>query len=166
MTDTKPSKSARKRQFTELQQLGERLIDLTDEQLTSIVDDQRLAEVIREARSISAHGALRRHKQLIGKIMRDIDPEPIQSAVEALNRQSRDESRIFKEAEQWRERLCANNGAVSDFEAMTGAGHAALRQLLSEYGRVTQDTLRKAKYRQIFREIHRVLLSRMRSTAY
>ena len=39
-----------------------------------------------EARSIKAHGALRRQKQYIGKVMRHVDPEPIRAALESLRR--------------------------------------------------------------------------------
>jgi len=165
VTDAKPSKSARKRQFSELQQLGELLIGLTDAQLLTMVSEPRLIDAVREARSINAHGALRRQKQLIGKIMRNIDPEPIQLAIEALGGQSRDENRIFKEAERWRERLCEDpHTGMADFESSTGAENATLRQLVENYGQADGDHDRKTLYRQIFREIHKELLSRMQST--
>ena len=49
-----------------------------------IEDD--LLEAVLEAKKIKAHGALRRQKQYIGKLMRDVDPEPLQSALERLRR--------------------------------------------------------------------------------
>jgi len=84
--DTKPSKSARKREHLARQKLGEELIALRDADLRSLALDEDLFEAVVEARSIKAHGALRRQKQYIGKIMRHIDPEPIRAALESLHR--------------------------------------------------------------------------------
>ena len=86
MDDTKPSKSARKREHLARQKLGEELIALRDAELHSLALDEDLLEAVIEARGIKAHGALRRQKQYIGKIMRQIDPEPIRAALENLRR--------------------------------------------------------------------------------
>jgi ribosome-associated protein len=160
VTDAKPSKSSRKRQFSELQQLGELLIGLTDAQLLGTVSEPRLIDAVREARSIRSHGALRRQKQLIGKIMRDIDPIPIRTAIDALGRQTRDDKRLFKEAESWRDRLCTDGiAALPDLLALTGIDNPALRRLVREYSAATRDVVRKTARRQIFREIHKDLRS-------
>ena len=86
MDDTKPSKSAMKREHLARQKLGEQLITLRDEDLHSLALDEDLIEAVVEARSIKSHGALRRQKQYIGKLMRHIDPEPIRVALEKLRR--------------------------------------------------------------------------------
>ena len=70
MTQPKPSKSARKREQLELQQLGERLIDLSADELEALPIDERLRDAVLAASKMRAHGALRRQKQLIGKLMR------------------------------------------------------------------------------------------------
>ena len=59
---------------------------LRDADLRSLALDEDLFEAVMEARGIKAHGALRRQKQYIGKIMRHIDPEPIRAALESLHR--------------------------------------------------------------------------------
>lgn len=79
--ELKPSKSARKREFLALQKLGEELIQLKESDLRQIGLSEDLLEAVLEARHIKAHGALRRQKQYIGKIMRHIDPEPIRAAM-------------------------------------------------------------------------------------
>lgn len=85
MDDTKPSKSARKRAYLALQKLGEELITLRGSDLQSLPLDEDLLEAVLEAQSIKAHGALRRQKQYIGKLMGRIeDPEPIRQALERL----------------------------------------------------------------------------------
>ena len=86
MDDLKPSKSARKREYIALQKLGEELITLKVSDLDSLPLDDNLREAVLEARQMKAHGALRRQKQYIGKLMRHIDPEPIRSEMAKLRR--------------------------------------------------------------------------------
>jgi ribosome-associated protein len=162
--DSKPSKSARKRQFAELQELGELLVGLTDAKLVEIVAEPRLVEAVRHARSINAHGALRRQKQLIGKIMRDIDADPIRRAIDALDQRSQQDSRVFRDAERWRDRLCAEGAAaIVEFRALTGKDCEALAKRLQEHAAASRQTVRKTAYRQIFREIHKELLAKMQN---
>ena len=87
MTDLKPSKSALKREYIALQKLGEELITLKESDLDALPLDESLREAILEARQIKAHGALRRQKQYIGKLMRHIDPEPLRNELAKLRRQ-------------------------------------------------------------------------------
>jgi len=57
--------------------MGEELIALKTSELEGLPLDDGLREAVMEARRIKAHGALRRQKQYIGKLMRHIDPEPL-----------------------------------------------------------------------------------------
>ncbi len=84
MTELKPSKSARKRNYLVLQKLGEELITIKKSDLDSLPLQDALLEAVREARAIRSHGALRRQKQYIGKLMRQIDPEPIREGLRRL----------------------------------------------------------------------------------
>jgi ribosome-associated protein len=84
--DLKPSKSARKREYLALQKLGEELISLKESDLASLPLDENLLEAVLEARQIKAHGAMRRQKQYIGKLMRHIDPEPLRIEMAKLRR--------------------------------------------------------------------------------
>ena len=86
MDDLKPSKSARKREYLALQKLGEELISLKESDLASLPLDENLLEAVLEARQIKAHGAMRRQKQYIGKLMRHIDPEPLRIEMVKLRR--------------------------------------------------------------------------------
>lgn len=86
MTELKPSKSARKREYLALQKLGEDLITLRLSDLESLPLDENLRDAIMEARQMKAHGALRRQKQYIGKLMRHIDPEPLRIEMAKLRR--------------------------------------------------------------------------------
>jgi ribosome-associated protein len=84
--DLKPSKSARKREYIALQKLGEELIALKASDLDRLPLDDNLRDAVLEAKQMKAHGALRRQKQYIGKLMRHIDPEPIRSEIAKLRR--------------------------------------------------------------------------------
>ena len=86
MTELKPSKSARKREYIALQRLGEELLTVKEPDLLGMQLDDELLDAVLEARRIKAHGALRRQKQYIGKLMRKIDPEPIRAALAQLRR--------------------------------------------------------------------------------
>lgn len=86
MDDLKPSKSARKREYLALQKLGEELITLKESELEALPLDDNLREAVMEARQMKAHGALRRQKQYIGKLMRHVDPEPIRAEMAKLHR--------------------------------------------------------------------------------
>ncbi len=88
MEDSKPSKSARKREYLALQRLGEALIPLQEADLRAMNLDGDLFQAVLEAKRIRKHGALRRQKQYIGKLMSRIDPEPIRVALERLRRGS------------------------------------------------------------------------------
>src|SRR6056300_499880 len=83
-----PSKSERKRQMHALQQLGERLVALSQAELDAInIEDERLREAVDQARRIKARGGLRRQLQFIGKLMRSIDSSTIEAALKARDQQ-------------------------------------------------------------------------------
>src|SRR5580658_10642344 len=84
--EDRPSKSARKRAALAAQKLGEELVLLKDAQLQALDLPEPLIEAIREARQLRARAALARQRQYIGKLMRAIDPAPIQAALAARAR--------------------------------------------------------------------------------
>jgi ribosome-associated protein len=84
--ETKPSKSARKREYLERQKLGESLIPMQETDLLGMGLDEDLLEAILEAKRMKKHGALRRQKQYIGKLMNRVDPEPIKAALARIDK--------------------------------------------------------------------------------
>ncbi len=159
MTDSKPSKSARKRQQLELQELGEQLIALNDDELGSLSLDERIETAIRGAGRIKAHGALRRQKQLIGKLMRDVDPAPIRAALALMRMDEVHEKRLFAKAEKWRDRVISDGAAALDeIAVVTGTDDAELRSLLAELNVAFSERAEKKVRRKIFRRIHEILV--------
>ena len=85
------SKTKKKEQSHALQKLGAALVDLSKERLATMALPEALREAIREAQRITAHEGRRRQMQYIGKLMRDVDPAPIQERFDAWNGQSKAE---------------------------------------------------------------------------
>ena len=130
--DEGPSKSELKRRMTALQELGVALTRLSERELSQIpVEDERLRQAIAEARRITTRSARRRHLQLIGKLMRDIDPAPIQSALDTLYRGHQAETDRFHELEALRDDVLARGdaGVQAVMERWPHADRQQLRQV-------------------------------------
>ena len=76
-----PSRSARKRNAEALQRLGERLLGLKPQQLQRFELPSLLLEVLLETQRLRSRSAHARARQYIGRLMRDIDPAPIERAL-------------------------------------------------------------------------------------
>jgi ribosome-associated protein len=100
-----PSKSVLKRDAHRAQELGEQLIALKDAELQALALPEALHDAIVAARSIGSRGGGARQRQYIGKLMRDIDLEPIRAALAALSAVDARETERFKRVENWRTRL-------------------------------------------------------------
>jgi ribosome-associated protein len=110
----RPSKSERKRAAHAAQDLGEALIRLRDGELDALGLPERLREAVRAARHIKSRAGGARQRQYIGKLMREIDLEPIRAALAAHSERDALETQLFKRAEGWRERLIVEGDAALD----------------------------------------------------
>ena len=70
-----------------------------------VVDTTREQNAVHEARRITSRGGLARQRQFIGKLMRDVDPEPIRAFLASRNSVNARDAESFKRVEAWRERL-------------------------------------------------------------
>lgn len=109
------SKSQHKRDMAALQSLGASLLDLPQAQVDALPISTELAAALREARRITSHEARRRQVQYIGKLMRAEDPAPIRAALAAAAGQSSAARARQRQLEQWRERLIADDAALTAF---------------------------------------------------
>ena len=110
----RPSKCERKRAAHAAQDLGEALIGLREAELEALALPERLTDAIREARRITSRAGGARQRQYIGKLMRDIDLEPIRATLAARSERDAIETQLFKRAERWRERLIAEGESALD----------------------------------------------------
>lgn len=158
MADSKPSKSAQKKKFLALQALGEELIGLAEEQLRNMNLNENLLDAVTTASKIKSRGALRRQRQLIGKLMRDVDPAPIRRELDAIQRQEKTAKDIFRRAERWRDRIVQReHDGLKEFFDMTGMDNEQLASLVEEYLTATGNPARRALRRKIFQQIHNEL---------
>jgi len=65
--------------------MGALLVELPDAQFKRIELPEELREAVAACRKITQNGALRRQKQYIGKLMRSVDPAPIQAQLDAFS---------------------------------------------------------------------------------
>src|SRR6476661_8880938 len=79
--DAPPSKTRRKHEMHALQDLGEELVSLDPARLRSLDLPERLQDAVLLARTITRHEARRRQMQFIGRLMRDVDPAPLEAAL-------------------------------------------------------------------------------------
>jgi ribosome-associated protein len=162
VNDAKPSKSARKRDHLALQSLGEKLIPLELSELEKLPLDESLLDAVVEAKSIQSRSALRRQRQLIGKLMREADADAIRASLEKLGTQDRRARETFREAERWRDRI-ATDGAAAVLEfAERGSDTdiecaAELEKLRRELEAAGNEPAKRRIRRRIFREVYKQL---------
>jgi ribosome-associated protein len=85
----RPSKTQLKREMTELQTLGLKLLQLNKQQLKKLELPEGLADAVTLGQRISKQEAKRRQAQYIGRLMRDLDEDmlaKIKRYLEAMNR--------------------------------------------------------------------------------
>ncbi|WP_461208316.1 ribosome biogenesis factor YjgA [Desulfocurvus sp. DL9XJH121] len=135
MEDEYKSKSQKKREMTELQDLGERLAAMPLEKIRALDIPEPIREAALFAHSLTKHEARRRHMQYLGKLMR-AESENIDALREAMDRV--DQARraaddIFHQLEEWRDRLVAGDDDL--VEEIVTAHPAADRQRLRTLAR-------------------------------
>lgn len=118
------SKQQKKREAEAMQALGTTVVELPAAQFKVFIDKTELPEKLQEAlqqcRSIKSREAHRRQLQYIGKLMRDMDPEPIQQILAQLKQSGQVATVQLHKIERWRERLLTE-------------GESAFQELLSLY---------------------------------
>jgi ribosome-associated protein len=111
--DERPSKSQRKRDSHALQDLGEALVALTPSRFAAVEMPDVLREAVIEFRRTRSHEGRRRQMQLIGRLMRQADIEPIRRAVQEQQLGRAHDSLALHEAERWRAELLASDDALA-----------------------------------------------------
>ncbi|AXU96583.1 ribosome biogenesis factor YjgA [Erwinia persicina] len=98
------SKSEIKRDAEELKRLGGELVELGKNSLDKIPLDEDLRAAIELAQKIKKEGR-RRQMQLIGKMLRSRDEEPIRTALDKLKNRHNQQVALFHKLEVLRDRL-------------------------------------------------------------
>jgi len=118
-----------------------------------------LRDAIIAARRITSHGARVRQRLYIGKLLRNIDPQPIREAM--LSRAEVDRQRIRREhaIEAWRDRLLADEPATwTELAVLIGADNLPQLRSLVRQARAERDAARApSAARQLFRRLRELL---------
>ena len=133
MEDEHISKTQKKKEARALRALGEQLVALSSEQLENIDMPEELLEAVEFVRKVTSHGARRRQIQYIGALMRDIEIESIESALENIRYGDARKAHAFKKIETWRDRLKQGDTAI--LEDILRSCPDAERQRLTQLAR-------------------------------
>jgi ribosome-associated protein len=152
------SKSARKRQMHELQDLGAALVRMRADQLARIEMPDELREAIADCRKMTRHEAVRRQMQLIGRIMRNLDAAPISAQLERLHAPSHRQTALFHRAEKWRDELLADPAAAERFALeYPGTDAHRLRALAATALEERQAEHTPKRYRELFQVLNAIV---------
>jgi ribosome-associated protein len=113
--DLLPSKTQLKAEADAQQALGVRLSELPKDRLLKLNLPEAVLEAVLESKRITANGAIRRHRQYLGRLMREIDTAPISEQLARWDGKHTAENAYFHGLERWRDRLIKDPNAVSEF---------------------------------------------------
>jgi ribosome-associated protein len=167
------SKTDMKRESDRLQDLGEQLLTLNSSLFKKLVDAEHLPEklviTLDDTRRITNFEGRRRQIQFIGKLMRKLEDESIaaiEAALEEQRKPSAEATLALHQAEQWRDKLVADDDALTAWMALapeTDVQH--LRTLIRQARKDAQgvkerpgEALRHGKaFRDIFQLVRNAL---------
>jgi len=146
------SKTRRKEAMLELQGLGAALVALPATQLGAMNLPEPLADAVYEAQRITSHEAKRRQLQLIGRLMRELDPAPLREQLAAVRGESAAVRAAHQRLEQWRDRLLADDAALTGFaREHPGADVQAIRTAVRNARREQTAGAAPRAFRELFR---------------
>jgi ribosome-associated protein len=165
------SKTDLKKYSDRLQQLGESLLTLRADLMKRLDLSEKLVDAVAEAKRITNFEGRRRQMQYIGKLMRGVDEDTLAAVEAALDEQNKGSAKgtlSLHQAEQWRDRLIADDDALTQWlqlDASADVQHlrALIRQARKD-AQVTEpqerpgEAVRHGKaYREIFQIVKATL---------
>ena len=117
-----PTRTDLKRESTELQKLGEDLLTLRADYIARLDLPEKLVDAVAECKRITNFEGIRRQMQFIGKLMRKLEDskhDQIRAALEEQHMPSAKDTLLLHQAEQWRDRLVADEDAVGQWISLS-----------------------------------------------
>lgn len=152
MPDEIVSKTKRKQEMHALQALGVALVALPESQVRLMRLPANLELAVLEAKRIKSHEAKRRQIQYIGRLMRDTDADPIREQLAVVEGHSAQAAAHHRRLEAWRERLLADDEALTEFAAAhPRTDLQALRALLRNAKKEVMEGRPPRAFRELFR---------------
>ena len=152
------SRTEKKKEAQELQRLGLELAQLPVPQLVRIQIPEKLRTALIQGKSITSNVAGRRHRQFIGALMRDVDPEVVRLALRETEIQSPVECETEKEVQKRIDRLLIDDAL--EMEALLAEFPSLERQRLRQLVRNINKEKRAgtSKSRQALEELIRTAM--------
>lgn len=148
------SKTQLKAEADQQQALGVRLTELPKDKLLKLDLPDEVITAVLDSKKITANGATRRHKQYLGRLMREIDNAPILEQLARWDGKHTAENAYFHGLERWRDRMIENVDVLAEFIALyPQTDIQQLRTLI----RNAQKELAAGKPPKSSREIFRIL---------
>lgn len=147
------SKTARKKEMLELQQLGTKLLELSNVELGELQLEDKLSEALATAKRIKSREGLRRQMQYIGKLMRNTDITQIQKVIDAREQGHKELARRFHALEQLRDQLIEQgaSGMALAIEQFPDIDRQHLRNLLTQASKERNSNKPPAASRKLFK---------------
>ncbi|MEQ4531449.1 MAG: ribosome biogenesis factor YjgA, partial [Mixta sp.] len=145
------SKSEIKRDAEELKRLGAEMVDLGKNSLDRLPLDEELRDAIELAQRIKKEGR-RRQLQLIGKLLRARDPDPIYQALDKLKNRHNQQVALFHKLEALRDRLVeqGDDAMAEVLNLYPQADRQQLRSMIRNAQKEKAANKPPKSYRQIF----------------
>lgn len=153
------SKSEIKRDAEHLKKLGESLMALNPTNLAKIPLDDNLREAIELAQKLKME-ARRRQIQYVGKLLRNVDPEPIQEALDKVENRHNQQLALLQKLELTRDQLLENgdntlNALLEEYPALD---RQHLRNLVRMAQKEREANKPPKNYREIFQYLKSVIV--------
>ncbi|AGH38533.1 hypothetical protein F542_9480 [Bibersteinia trehalosi USDA-ARS-USMARC-188] len=153
------SKSEIKRDAEHLKKLGTSLVELNSANLAKMPLDDSLRDAIELAQKLKME-ARRRQIQYIGKLLRNVDPEPIQEALDKVENRHNQQLALLHKLEQTRDQLIAQGDTVLNtlVEEYPALDRQHLRNLIRAAQKEKQANKPPKNYREIFQYLKSVIV--------
>ena len=148
------SKSEIKRDAEDLKQLGEKIVNLTKNNLAKIPLNESLLDAIELAQRLQKE-ARRRQLQYIGKLLRGVDVEPIREVLDKIENKHNQQQAMLHKIEKVRDEL-VEKGDVALTDLLNDYPDGD-RQQLRNLIRSAQKELEQNKPSKAYREIYQML---------
>jgi len=135
--------------------MGERLVGLSPDQLKAIEVPEELLLAVHDAQKPMKHEAKRRQLQYIGRLMGEVDPEPIRDALENIQHGDYRKAFQFKKIEIWVNALKTDAPPV--IEEILAEFPMADRQRLTQLAKNLRAATEPAKIQHATKQLSRYL---------
>ena len=165
--ESNPTKSKQqlKREAEAAQTFGAELVKLPALQLKSLIDKvgmpDKLGEALLACQTMKAREAHRRQLQYIGRLMRDIDCEPIEQQLAQIKRGGQAANTQFHQIERWRERLLSEGDDTLNelLRLYPDAKAKQLKQLIAAAHRESDQNQSPRSARLLFKYLRELILA-------